>query len=84
MKQVLAKIEQANDRELEQIMRAVERRYATAFPEWDVIYTAVHKDPTLRSKALYELVAHIEKDLKWNEEQQKRTPSGEGVCMNYL
>ena len=69
-------VEQANDRELEQIMRAVERRYATAFPEWDVIYTAVHKDPTLRSKELYDIVAYIEKDLKWNEEQQKKDSLG--------
>ena len=75
-KEVLTYIEQANDRELEQIMRAVERRYATAFPEWDVIYTAVHKDPTLRSKELYELVAHIEKDLKWNAEQPKKDSLG--------
>ena len=41
-------IEQANDLEIEKIMEAVERRYAIAYPEWDVVYTALHKDPALR------------------------------------
>ena len=75
LNEVLTYIEQADDLEIEEIMEAVERRYAIAYPEWDVFYTALHKDPALRKKELDELVAYIAKDLKWNEEQQKRTPS---------
>ena len=70
MKQILERIEQANDLELQQIMDAVKRRYAIAYPQWDVFYAAVHKDPTLRKKDLDDLVTYIEKDLKWNEEKK--------------
>ena len=70
MTDILARIEQADYEELDQIMDAVERRYPQAFPEWEVFYTAVHKEPALRRKELEELVAYIEKDLRWNEEQK--------------
>ena len=70
MKHILEKIEQADDFEIREIMDAVERRYAIAYPQWDVFYAAVHKDPALRRKDLKDLVAYIEKDLKWNEERK--------------
>ena len=76
MRQVIEKIEQADDFEIQEIMDAVERRYAIAFPKWDVFYAAVHKDPELRRKDLEKLVAYIEKDLKWNEENQKKDSLG--------
>ena len=70
MKEILRKIEQADDFQIREIMDAVERRYAIAFPKWDVFYAAVHKDPALRKKELADLVAYIEKDLKWYEENK--------------
>ena len=70
MKHILEKIEQADDFEIREIMDAVERRYAVAYPQWDVFYAAVHKDPALRRKDLEDLVVYIEKDLKWNEERK--------------
>ena len=76
MQQILERIERANDLEIQEIMDAVERRYAIAFPQWDVFYAAVHKDPVLRKKDLEDLVAYIEKDLKWNEENQKKDSLG--------
>ena len=75
---ILAYVEKANDLQLQQIMDAVKRRYAAAYPQWDVFYAAIHKDPALRKKELKELVAYIEKDLKWHE-QKRKTPSCEGV-----
>ena len=72
LQRVIEFIEQADDLEIERNMEAVERRYAIAFPKWDESYTAVHKDPALRRKEMEELVVYIEKDLKWNEEQQKK------------
>ena len=51
---VLVYIEHANDLEIQEIMDAVERRFALAYPQWDVLYTAVHKDPELRRKDLQE------------------------------
>ncbi len=65
---VIKAIEQADDFEIREIMDAVERRYAIAHPQWDVFYAAVRKDPALRKMDLDDLVAYIEKDLKWNEE----------------
>jgi len=76
MKQILEKIEQADDFQIREIMDAVERRYAIAYPQWDVFYAAVHKDPALRRKDLEDLAAYIEKDLKWNEENQKKDSLG--------
>ena len=67
---VLKIIEQADDFQIREIMDAVERRYAVAYPQWDVFYAAVHKDPALRRKDLDDLVAYIEKELKWNEERK--------------
>lgn len=70
MKHILEKIEQADDFQIREIMDAVERRYAIAYPQWDVFYAAVHKDPALRRKDLDDLVAYIEKELNWNEERK--------------
>ena len=67
---VLKTIEQADDFQIREIMDAVERRYAIAYPQWDVFYAAVHKDPALRKRDLAGLVAYIEKDLKWYEEKK--------------
>ena len=72
----MRKIEQADDFQIREIMDAVERRYAIAYPQWDVFYAAVHKDPALRRKDLEDLAAYIEKDLKWNEENQKKDSLG--------
>ena len=74
LKWVTEYIEHADDFEIQEIMEAVRRRYAMVYPQWGVFYTAVHKEPALRRKELYELVAYVEKDLNWNT-QQKRTPS---------
>ena len=73
---VLAYIEHANDLEIQEIMDAVERRFALAYPQWDVLYTAVHKDPELRRKDLQELTVYIEKDLQWYADNQKKDSLG--------
>ena len=66
---VLQYIEQANDTEIEEIMAAVEQRYAIAYPQWDVVYVAVHKDPMLRKKELEDLMAIIGRDIEWSKEK---------------
>ena len=45
---VLASIEQADDTQISQIIRAVIRRYGLVFPDWDVLFLSVPKDPTQR------------------------------------
>ncbi len=48
MQEIIDKIQTLNDSELRQVMTAIEDRYAQAYPEWDVVYIALHKDPGLR------------------------------------
>ena len=36
--EILKRIEAADDYETEQIMEAVQKRFAAAFPDWEVIY----------------------------------------------
>ena len=72
MRELLRKIEEADEFEIQEIMDAVKRWYVVTYPDWDIIYTAVHKDPKLRKKELEELVAYIEKDLQWYDEYQKK------------
>ena len=76
VRSVLARIERAEYDELQQIMRAVERRYEQAFPEWDVVYIAMHKDPELRAKEMEETVKFLQKDLQWHIETQKNDSLG--------
>ena len=76
MRKIIAKIEQADDVEIRRIMDAVEQRYALAYPDWDVVYIAMHKDPTLRKGEMQELVAFLEKDLQWHEQEAKKDSLG--------
>ena len=41
--EVLQKIESADDHEIEQIMDAVRKRFAGAFPDWEVLYISLPK-----------------------------------------
>ena len=59
---LLRRIEQADDSEILQIMRAVERRYAQQYPQWDVIYMAVHKEPKQRAADLKQILDFLEKE----------------------
>ena len=69
MEQFLKRIESANDSEIQELMSAVERWYATAYPQWDVVYVAVHKDPALRKRELQDLMAIIGRDIEWSKEK---------------
>lgn len=60
---VLTYIERATDDILHQIMRSVERRYAAAYPQWDVLYIAVHKDPDMRKSEINDLISFLQRDL---------------------
>ncbi len=48
MKEIIERIQTMSERELQVVMRAIQNRYASAFPEWDVVYMVLHKDPELR------------------------------------
>lgn len=76
MRKVIERIEQATDLELQDIMRAIEKRYATAYPDWDVVYIAVPKDPELRRKRLENILVLLDKDLLWHAERAKKDSLG--------
>ena len=62
MEELLQRIAVADDFEIQDIMRAVERRYKIAFPDWEVVYMAIHRDPKLKEKDLKGIIARIEKE----------------------
>ena len=49
---VLARIEQADDFEISEIIDAVVRRYSVCFPDWEVVFLSFHKDPLLKKAEL--------------------------------
>ncbi len=56
MKALLEKIPQLTINELQDLMHAIENRCREDFPQMDVIFLALHKDPVLRKKELEELL----------------------------
>ena len=66
--QIIEAIEQADDERISDVIQAVIRRYGQLFPEWEVIFLSVHKDPKLRAK---DIKAHI----RFLKSHKKRTPS---------
>ncbi len=64
MEKILEKIGRMSMGDLQEVMRAVENRYAEACPEWDVLYIAIHKAPDLRRRELADLLALMAKGEK--------------------
>ena len=62
MPQVRKYIAHADDLEIQQIMQAVELRYAAMYPDWDVVYIAVHKEPKQRAVDLQNILAMLKKE----------------------
>ena len=56
---VLATIEQADDTQISQIIRAVIRRYGLVFPDWDVLFLSVPKDPSQRRLQLEHMLEQL-------------------------
>ncbi len=52
MKEMLKRIQHLSADNLQTVMKAIEQRYAKDFPEWDVYYLALHKDPELRAQEI--------------------------------
>ena len=73
---VLSFIQQASDDILHQIMRSIERRYADVYPDWDVLYIAVHKDPKLRKAEIAQLITFLETDIPMHIQGRKKDSLG--------
>ncbi len=64
MTEILKKIITMKDSELQLVMQAISDRYAAAYPQWDVVYMAVHKDPALREQELKRIWLAMRQDLE--------------------
>ncbi len=76
MKDILARIDTLTDMELQTVMRAIERRYFVAYPQWEVIYVAIHRDMPQREQGLRDLVRLMDRDIQWfrGTELDERSP----------
>ncbi len=52
MEDILEVIKTLTQPELQKVMEAIEARYNVLYPQWDVLYIALHKDPELRKQEL--------------------------------
>ena len=61
--EIIKAIQQADDFLIRDVINAVIHRYAQIFPEWEVMFLTLHKEPKARAK---DIKAHI-KFLKNHE-----------------
>ncbi len=73
MKEIIERIQTMSERELQVVMRAIQNRYASAFPEWDVVYMALHKDPELRVQEIEGILGLVSQELRWILESREQT-----------
>ncbi len=59
LKDLIYKIQALTEPELQIVMHAIEARYATLFPQWDVLYIAVHNDPAVRKRELTQIWEYL-------------------------
>lgn len=59
MAKVLKTIEQADDAQIAQIMKAVVHRYGKAFPDWDILFLSIPKEPTQRRSQLEYMLEYL-------------------------
>lgn len=60
MKKILEEIGQANAASLDEIIKAVLRRYAELFPSWEVIFISLEKN-TQRNVQINRIIETLEK-----------------------
>ncbi len=73
MEKLIEKILCLNQAELDEVMQAIETWYRIAYPDWDVVYIALHKDPVLRKQELSHILDLLANEMAWREQQIKNT-----------
>ena len=53
---ILEAISRADDWEISEIIAAIVRRYGKVFPDWEVIFYSLPKDPSQRKAAIDDLL----------------------------
>ena len=72
MTEIIDKIQEAGYAELQEIMKAIEKRYAVAFPDWDVTYMAVHKEYRKRCADTRFIIKVLKRGLRESKKQAKK------------
>ncbi len=67
-KEILKAIEEADERLICEIIKAVISRYGEIFPDWEVLFLSVRR-------AARERIEDIDAHIRYLEEKKKRTPS---------
>ena len=61
--ELIGHIQRLSREELDKVMEAIEKWFAVAHPDWDVVYIAVPKDPDLREKELKSIWNLLARDI---------------------
>ena len=71
MEELKAKIKTLSFMEVQELMDAIQDWYRVTYPDWDVMYMAVPKEPKARKAALTRMWKILKKDLAWNKRKYK-------------
>ena len=71
MEELKGKIKTLSYLEVQEVMEAIQDWYGEAYPDWDVVYMAVPKEPKSRKTALKRMWILLKKDLEWNKKKYR-------------
>lgn len=57
--QLLAYIETADMMQIHDLMDAIRRRYRSDFPDWEIIYAAIHRESSQRQKDIDSIITQL-------------------------
>ena len=63
LEEVLAYIEDADALEIDPILNAITRRYCRLFPDWDILFLSLPREPEQRKHQLEQMLEHIKADV---------------------
>ena len=72
MDELLEKIKALSQTELDEVMLGIEKWYEEAYPDWDVVYIAMPKDPVQRKQRFMGVLRLIAKDLEGYEQKYSK------------
>ena len=59
-RKLLSQIENADDILMQQILQTVIRRYGTVFPQWEVVFYSLPKEPQQRRQEIQALIQFLQ------------------------
>ncbi len=74
MDELLAKIRELSREEIDLVMEAVRSWFADTYPDWDVMYAALPKDPQQRRQRVEGIIYFMTKDLEENAGEHPAPP----------